>query len=353
MIQKLAKQLNCGEAALIVSLENRTYFTGFESSNGYLFVSQKGSVFITDSRYIESAKNQVKSCDDVILQTQLKTQLVEVAKKLGANKILLEAQKTTIANYDSYKKIFSDFEVSATGELDDFINELRAIKSQEEKENIIKAQRIAEKSFDLILGYIRPGKTEREIACRLDYFMLKNGADAISFKTIVVSGKNSSKPHGEPSEKRFEIGDFITMDFGACIKGYHSDMTRTVALGDVSSRQAKVYDTVLSAQLSAIDTVCAGVVASECDLVARQIIEHAGYGENFGHGTGHGVGIEIHEKPTVSKNSTEILQAGNIITIEPGIYIENSFGVRIEDMLFVKHGGSENLTNAPKALMVL
>ncbi len=353
MIQKLVEQLNCGEAALIVSLENRTYFTGFTSSNGYLLISPKGSVFITDSRYIEQAKNQVTNCDDVILQKDLRTQLVSEAKKLGAKKILLESERTTIAKYNSYKEVFKDFDVSATGELDTFIDNLRAVKSQEEKEKIIKAQRIAEKAFDFILGYIKTGKTERDIACELDHFMLKNGADSTSFKTIVVSGKNSSRPHGEPSEKRLETGDFITMDFGACIEGYRSDMTRTIALDDVSTYQAKIYDIVLKAQLSAIEKVCAGVLASDCDLAARAVIEKAEYGEFFVHSTGHGVGVEIHEHPTLSKNSSEVLRCGNVVTIEPGIYIEDSFGVRIEDMLFVTKDGSENLTNAPKALMVL
>lgn len=352
-IQKLGEQFNCDEVALIVSSENRTYFTGFTSSNGYLLVSKNGSVFITDSRYIEVAKNEVQGCDDIVLQQNIKAQLVKEAKKLGAKKILIEAQRTTIANYNSYKEIFEGMDVIATSELDDFIEGIRAIKSQEEKETIIKAQRIAEKAFAFILEYITQGKTEREVARELDYYMLRNGADALSFNTIVVSGKNSSKPHGEPSEKRLERGDFITMDFGACVKGYHSDMTRTVALGSVSTRQARVYETVLKAQQCAIDKVCEGVLACDCDFAARSFIDDAGFEDFFGHGTGHGVGIEIHEKPTLNKVSKDILQFGNIVTVEPGIYIEGSFGVRIEDMLFVTKDGNENLTNAPKALMVL
>ena len=352
-IQKLCEQLNCDEAALIVSSENRTYFTGFTSSNGYLIVSPNGSVFITDSRYIEAAKLEVNGCDDIVLQKNIKTQIVKEAKKLGAKKVLIEAKRTTIASYDKYKELFEELEVIATSKLDDFVEGLRAIKSQEEKETTIKAQRIAERAFAFILDYITQGKTEREVARELDYFMIKNGAQSVAFNTIVVSGKNSSKPHGEPSEKRLERGDLITMDFGACVDGYHSDMTRTVALGSVSTRQAQVYETVLKAQQCAIDKVCEGVFASDCDFAARSFIDDAGFEDFFGHGTGHGVGIEIHEKPSLSKDSKDILQYGNIITVEPGIYIEGSFGVRIEDMLFVTKDGSENLTNAPKALMVL
>ena len=183
--------------------------------------------------------------------------------------------------------------------------------------------------------------------------MLKNGAECVSFETIAVSGKNSSMPHGVPCDKKIEKGDFITMDFGAVVEGYHSDMTRTVAVGEVSSKQAEVYKTVLDAQLKSLETLKAGVSCFDADAAARNIIENAGYGEYFGHGTGHGVGIEIHEAPRLSPKSDAILKAGDIVTVEPGIYLPDEFGVRIEDMAFITENGFENLTRTPKNLIIL
>ena len=352
-IEMLNQKLQDDEAALILSSENRTYFTGFTSSNGFLMVSSKNSIFITDSRYIEAAKKEITSVGEVIVQQNVKSQLVNWAKSNGIKKILFFFFLITISEYNNYKQHFKDFELCATAKLDNFIDELRYVKSQEEKEKIIKAQRIAEKALDHIMTFIKEGKTEKEVALELDFFMLKNGADALSFETIAVSGKNSSRPHGVPGDKKIEKGDFITMDFGAVVDSYHSDMTRTVALGDVGTRQAHVYETVLEAQNKGISVVKPGIKASECDYAARNIINKAGFGEYFGHGTGHGVGIEIHENPLISPSSNEFLKEGNVITVEPGIYIEGDMGVRIEDMLYVTEDGSENLTKAPKHLIVL
>ncbi len=183
--------------------------------------------------------------------------------------------------------------------------------------------------------------------------MLKNGAEALSFDTIVVSGVNSSMPHGVPSEKIIEDGDFITMDFGAVVDGYHSDMTRTVAVGFVTDEQQKVYDTVLKAQMASLDVIKSGISCIDADRAARDVIVNAGYGDYFGHGTGHGVGVEIHEIPNLSPKSTMTLEIGNIVTVEPGIYLPGKFGVRIEDMVFVTENGCKNLTNAQKSLIVL
>ena len=215
-------------------------------------------------------------------------------------------------------------------------------------------QRIAEEAFLHMLDFIKPGLTEREIGLELDYFMLKNGAEALSFETIAVSGPNTSLPHGVPGDRRVEEGDFITMDFGAVYDGYHSDMTRTVALGYATDEMIRVYDTVYTAAQKAIDAVKAGVKAADVDLQARNHIEKAGYGKYFNHGTGHGVGIEIHEAPTVSFRAGDtLLEEGNIITIEPGIYMPGKFGVRIEDMLEVTADGYVNLTAAEKKLIII
>ena len=226
-------------------------------------------------------------------------------------------------------------------------------EGNDELETIIAAQRIAEKAFDHILGFITPDKLETEVALELEYFMLKNGADALSFDTIAVSGKNSSLPHGVPSDKKIERGDFITMDYGAVVDFYHSDMTRTVAYGEVSSKQAEVYETVLKAQIAGVEALKPGTSCRDVDAVSRNIIKAAGYGEYFGHGLGHGVGVEIHEKPTLNPNSSDTLTAGYIVTVEPGIYIPDNFGVRIEDMAYITEDGYINLTSCEKKLIVL
>ncbi|MDR0314993.1 MAG: aminopeptidase P family protein [Oscillospiraceae bacterium] len=352
-ISELKSILPKGTAALIISEHNRDYFTSFKSSSGYLLVTGPHSVFITDSRYIEEAKNKVRGCDEILLQKDFKEQLMYILKSLQVKKVQMEASHITVKKFEKFKEMLKGIEVTASGEIDEHIESLRSVKSQGEKEKIKKAQGIAQQAFMHILEYIKPGKTERQIALELDYFMLGNGASALSFDTIVVSGKNSSKPHGVPSEKKIETGDFITMDFGACFLSYHSDMTRTVAVGSVSEKQALVYDIVQKAQLNAISKVREGALCKDCDFAAREVISDAGYADNFGHSTGHGVGIELHENPNLTPSSDEVLKAGNVVTVEPGIYIENEFGVRIEDMVFVTPTGCENLTNSPKNLMVL
>ena len=233
------------------------------------------------------------------------------------------------------------------------ISDLRMVKSEEEKEKIIKAQRIAEKAFEHILSFIKPGVSEKDISLELDFFMLRNGAEALSFETIAVSGKNSSMPHGVPGEKKIEKGDFITMDFGAVVDGYHSDMTRTVAVGSVSEKQRSIYNIVLRAKNACLAGLKEGITGKEADAIARDIIAAEGYGKYFGHGTGHGVGVEIHEKPSLSPRNEKPLKRGEIVTVEPGIYLPGEFGVRIEDMAFITSDGCENLTKAPETLIIL
>lgn len=352
MIKKLQKKLkDTREGILITSEENLRYFTGFHTSNGLLFVTESKALFLTDSRYIEAAQSKIKNCRIMELK-RLSEQTDDIIKAIGeAEKFLVESEKMTVSELKLFRKALKPLRLTTIG-ADKIISSLREIKDEAELDNITKAQRIAEKAFDNILGFIRPGVTEKEIALELDYFMLRNGADALSFETIAVSGKKSSMPHGVPDEKIVEKGDFITMDFGAVVNGYHSDMTRTVCVGQPSDKQKEIYNTVLKAQLSALQKVSAGTPARDVDAAARDVIKNAGYGEFFRHSTGHGVGIEIHEYPTVSYLSKTILQKGNIITIEPGIYIPDMFGVRIEDMVYVTDEGCINLTNSPKELII-
>lgn len=354
MVDYLKSFLKNGEAALIMSEDNISYFTSFHSSNGYLVVTKNKSYFLTDSRYVEAAEDNIKTVDEVLLLRSMKDDLYNLIDKLGVKKLHIESDRITVKRYNDIKKATAlRQELVADGKLDDAINSIRIKKTREETEKIIAAQRIAEKAFDHILSFISTEKTEKEIALELDYFMLKNGADALSFETIAVSGKNSSKPHGVPSDKKIEKGDFITMDFGAVVDFYHSDMTRTVAVSEVSSKQIEVYETVLEAQLKAIEAVKAGKICREVDGVARDIIKAKGYGEYFGHGLGHGVGVEIHEAPSLNPTCETVLQAGHIITVEPGIYLPGEFGVRIEDMGAVTEIGFDNFTKSEKKLIVI
>lgn len=347
----LQNTLSQGEGYVITSPENRRYFTSFDSSDGYLLVTRDECVFLTDSRYIEAAQNIAKDCTEIAMLVSLSEQLPEYIKKLGINKLFTEAEKLTVYDFEKIKSV-SGCETLAE-KTDEAVSTLRRIKSQEEKNLIISAQKIAEKAFDHILGFISTDKTEKEIALELDFFMLRNGASAVSFETIAVSGKNSSMPHGVPSDKKIENGDFITLDFGAVYGGYHSDMTRTLAVGCISDKQAQVYETVLNAQLASLNTLKAGVSGIDADKAARDVIRNAGYGDFFGHGTGHGVGIEIHEAPRLSTKSKAILEAGDVVTVEPGIYLPGEFGVRIEDMAFITENGYENLTTTQKSLIIL
>lgn len=354
MINKLKDYLKeNNSAALIMSEENICYFTCFHSTNGYLVVTGEKAYFLTDSRYIEAAQNKITSCDEILQIKSMESELVPLLKKLGITKLETESERISVSRYNEIKKLFDFANVICDGGLDRAISEIRTVKNDNETQKIIMAQRIAEKAFDYILTFISAEKTEKEVALELEYFMLKNGADGLSFETICVSGKNSSLPHGVPTDKKIEKGDFITMDYGATTEFYHSDMTRTVAVGEVSSKQAEIYETVLKAQTAGLDAIKSGVSCKDVDAVSRKIIADKGYGDYFGHGLGHGVGVEIHELPTLNPSSKAVLKPGHIVTVEPGIYLPGEFGVRIEDMALVTEEGCINLTKCEKKLIVL
>lgn len=349
-VKKLESVLGKGEAFLITAEENMRYLTGFPHSEGRVLITENEAIFFVDSRYIEAVTKSVSSCE-VVLMTSFHEQLCGYAEKLGIKTVFTEAEGISVADFALLcQKIPCEIRAERT---DILLTSLRRKKSEYEKNRILEAQAIAEKAFDHILGFIKEGVTEREIALELDFFMLKNGAECISFDTIAVSGKNTSLPHGVPSDKKIAKGDFITMDYGAVVDGYHSDMTRTVAVGEISSKQAEIYETVLSAQKKSLETLKAGISGFDADKAARDIIENAGYGGFFGHGTGHGVGLQIHESPRLSPKSKHILEAGDVVTVEPGIYLPDEFGVRIEDMAFITENGFENLTKSPKSLVIL
>ncbi|MDP4109335.1 MAG: aminopeptidase P family protein [Bacillota bacterium] len=338
------------DAVLLLSPENRRYATKLPTSSGAVLIHAGGGIFMTDFRYIEAAKAvegfEVKMTDR---QKSVPAIINEAIDRLGIRRLAFEDQEMTVATFSKFAKELKAELVPEDG----FLKALMAVKDIPEKEKIIRAVKMADDAYLEVLPFIKAGVSERDIACELQYRMLKMGAEQMSFEPIVVSGERSSMPHGIPSDRKFRPGDFITMDFGCIADGYCSDMTRTVALGFATDEMKRIYGIVLEAQLAAIKKVRAGVAAADVDACARGIIEAEGYGDCFGHGTGHGIGLREHEAPTVSVVSGDILKAGNVISAEPGIYIDGKFGVRIEDLLFVTENGCEILTKAPKELLII
>ena len=351
-ISNLQSVLKEDQAFLITGGSNRFYLTGFNSSAGSVLVSQKQAIFFIDFRYFEKAKQIVNSCE-VILYDKGDKGIYEFCQQQNIKEIFIEASSTSISHHKYLNDLFDGIKISTDNVLDVTLNKMRAVKTQDELGFISKAQSLTEQTLDYILPRIAPGKTEREIMLDMEFFMRSLGAEGVSFDFIVVSGKNSSLPHGVPTDKKIEKGDFVTMDFGAIVNGYCSDMTRTVAIGNVSDEQRLVYDTTLKAQLAAIDAISAGKVCGDIDKIARDIIYDAGYKGCFGHSLGHSVGIDVHEAPNLSPNNQAVLEVGNVVTVEPGIYLENKFGVRIEDMVCVTESGCINLTSSPKELIIL
>ncbi len=351
-LQKAISEQRDFDGALIVSPENRRYLTGFPASDGYLLVSAERAMLIADSRYIEAAQNEAQGCETVLM-TQDRTQVRELFAEMGVTSVAVEASRMTLSEYANFAKAIDPIRLLGEASFDKILADLRSVKTDDEIARIRAAQTIAEQAFDHICGFIAPGKTEREVALELEYYMLAHGAQALSFETIVVSGAKGSMPHGVPDDKVIERGDFVTMDYGAVVGGYHSDMTRTVAVESVNSEQKTVYDTVLRAQNAVLEALRPGLPCSAADKIARDIIADAGYGAYFGHGLGHGVGMEIHEFPNLSPRANGALAVGNVVTDEPGIYLPGRFGVRIEDMVRITPHGCENLTQCPKTLIIL
>lgn len=350
-IERLAGALPQGlDGALVCSDVGRAYLTGMRSSAGTLLVLRDAAYFIIDFRYIEKARATVRGCE-VLLQEKLYDQLNRLLERHGVKRLGTESGYMTLGEYLDCKERLS-VELTMDREVSRVLAHMRMRKTPEEMDCIRAAQGITEEAFRHILGYIRPGVPERDIARELRDFADRRGSEGPSFDYIVVSGKNSSMPHGVPSEKPVEKGDFVTMDFGCIVGGYCSDMTRTVAVGQCGGEMREVYDTVLRAQEAAIAAVRPGAVCKAVDAAARDLINR-GYEGRFGHGTGHSVGLEIHESPAFNTRDETVCAEGMVMTVEPGIYLEGRFGVRIEDMVLVTGDGCENLTAAPKELIVL
>lgn len=354
-IEKLRNILKSDkEAALITNEINVGYFSGFHHSEGVMLITQTRATLFVDFRYIEAAQKYAE-CDVKCITSGFSDSVAELCKSENINRIYLEASDITLSRFNNYKKCFDEnsIELDVSTDLDKKISDIRIIKTDDEFQKILKAQQIAEEAYLEVLNYIKPNVSERRIALELEYLMKKTGAERVSFDLITITGKKTSLPHGVPSDDLISVGDFFTMDFGAVYDGYHSDTTRTVAVGSATDEMKNVYSIVLKAQLAALDTIKSGIKSSDVDMAARNIIEKSGYGKYFGHATGHGVGLEIHESPSVSPKSETVLKNGMVITDEPGIYLPGKFGVRIEDMLFVTDDGCKNFVTLPKELIIV
>ena len=337
------------DGLLVTNTPNQRWLTGFLFHDGYVLLTKKECYLLTDSRYIEAAEKEARDITVIQMSGPRKQMFLDLCEKNGVKTLAFEDKWLSVAGYEGLKKTFEGIELVAAGKL---LEDLREYKDEEEIENIIAAQRIAEQAFDHILGFITPDRTEQEVALELEFFMRSKGAEGLSFDTIAVSGSASALPHGVPRPVKLEKG-FFTMDYGCLYKGYCSDMTRTVVIGKADEDMKLLYNTVLSAQLAAEEAIVEGVTGAALDKIARDIIDASKFKGCFGHSLGHGVGMYVHEAPGVSGGNDTPMKKGHVITIEPGIYVKGKYGCRIEDMAAFRENGPQILTNCPKHLIEL
>ncbi|MBI0576307.1 aminopeptidase P family protein [Neobacillus cucumis] len=337
------------DGILITSSYNRRYVSNFTGTAGVVLISSEKALFITDFRYIEQASKQCQGFEIIKFSTTIPEEVAKQVKQLGINKLGFEADYLTFSEFKSYEKEIEGELLPVSG----VIEKLRLIKTDAEIKILKEAADIADAAFKHILDFIRPGKTELEVANELEFFMRRAGATSSSFDTIVASGQRSALPHGVASDKVIETGDFVTLDYGAYYKGYVSDITRTVAVGQPDEKLKNIYEIVLDAQLRGMEGIKPGMTGKEADAITRDYITEKGFGEYFGHSTGHGIGLEVHEGPALSFRSDLVLEPGMVVTCEPGIYIPGLGGVRIEDDTLVTKTGNEALTHSTKDLIIL
>ena len=338
------------DGLLLTSRYSRHYGAEFDIAEGVAIVTKAGCRYFTDSRYIESAQAGLKGFEvmDIAGAGYFK-RLNDAITDFGVTTLGFEEAYLTVAEFQGYEKNLNAKLVPYNAKIAGF----RAVKEEWELENMRKAQQIADKAFAEVLPRVKKGMSELELQAELIYCLYKNGAHGLSFDPIVVSGPNSSMPHGVAGERKIQDGDFITMDFGVLYNGYCSDMTRTVAVGYATEEMKTVYNTVLAAQLAGLAITKAGVPGKDIDAAARQVIVDAGYGPYFGHGYGHSVGLEIHESPSPNVRNENPMPLHCVASAEPGIYLPGKFGVRIEDCVIFTEDGYENLASSPKNLIVL
>jgi Xaa-Pro aminopeptidase len=338
-------------ALLISDIGNVQWSSGFTGSSGFVLATPEQALFVTDSRYTIQADEEVKDMPSVSFQSPVLAGdfLAEQVRKMEIGRLGFEATSVTYAQYEDWREKFAGVELVG---LKDFLAPLRMVKSPEEIEKIRAACKLADACFDHILRMIQPGVREYDIALDIEFFFRRQGAE-LAFDPIVVSGERSARPHGKPSEKKLENGDFVTMDFGARVNGYNSDITRTVLVGPATDRHRQVYDQVLKAQLASLEAMRPGVAAKDVDARAREVLDEADMAQYFGHGLGHGLGSVTHDVGRMNPTSQDVLEVGQVWTVEPGVYIEGFGGVRIEDDVVITEDGIEILTSSTKELLSL
>lgn len=351
-IAELVKKNDC-DAVILLNESNMHYACGFSPSEGIVIITNQAKGYhIVDSRYTQIAQeSSVKTGLQIIeISSSFSDEVKAVCEKHKIKRLLFENNTIFLSDYLLYKSVLSDIELV---NLDNQLMLLRNVKEQYEINLIKDANNIAEKSFLELLNSVKPGKSEKEIAAYFDYLMAKNGSDGVSFDTIVLTGEHTSMPHGVPSEKKIQSGDFVLFDFGATVCGYHSDMTRTIAVGDVSDEMKESYELVLKAQNAGIKALKSGENCSDVYYSAYNVLDEKNMAQYFRHSLGHGVGLEIHEGYNASSRSPDTFQTGNVTSIEPGIYIPGKYGIRIEDLLYLSPRGRENLSKITKNLIKL
>lgn len=336
-------------AALISNVGNAQWLTGFSGSSAFVLVTPTDGVLITDSRYRDQAPEQVKELEVRIYQTpQTAAEIIsEEAKSRGIASLAFEAEHVSFATHGNWQ---TSIEAELKPE-PDLIDSLRMAKSVHEVNTIREACRLADKTFEHIQRLFQVGVTEYDIALEIEFFIRRNGAK-LAFDVIAVSGERSARPHGEPSEKKLEQGDFVTVDFGANVDGWNSDLTRTVVIGNADSKHERIYNAVLESQLEALAMMKPGVPCKDVDAKAREVLAGYDLAQYFGHGLGHGLGRSVHDFGSLSSASKSILEEGQVWTVEPGAYVPGVGGVRIEDDVVITADGIEVLTHSPKHLMV-
>lgn len=353
-IEKAVNLINKADAdALILFNEsNMHYFCGFSPSEGIIFILKDGTAYhIVDSRYTETAQNHAKKTGLTVCEpaVSFKEYIAEICKKANVKKIAFEDETISLKTYSAYKDA-TGCEFTGIGTA---LMEIRNVKEPEEIQYMKKANEIAEKSLAELLNHIKPGKTEKELQAYFDYIMLKNGSDGVSFDTILLTGAHTSLPHGVPSDIVIKKNDFVLIDFGATYNGYHSDMTRTFAVSGADDEMKEMYNLVLEAQLAGIKALKPNTACADVYKAAYDVLEKKNMGKYFRHSLGHGVGLEIHEGYNASPRSKDVFMPGNITSVEPGIYIPDKFGIRIEDVCLVTESGNEDISTFPKELTII
>lgn len=337
------------DGLLIMSPKNRRYVSGFAGSSGALLITNEDAILVTDFRYTEQADEQASDFDIIEHKIPMPKEVAKQVERLGLKKVGFEKDHVTYSLFETFRNEL-DAELIPTSGL---VEKLRLIKTDDELSILKDAVKIADDAFEHILGYIKPGVKEIDVSNELEFFMRKQGATSSSFDIIVASGYRAALPHGVASEKEIQSGELVTLDFGALYKGYCSDITRTVAVGEISDELKEIYNTVLEAQLKGMEGLKAGITGKEADALTRDYIKEKGYGDYFGHSTGHGIGLDVHEGPGLSFRSDRVLEEGMVVTVEPGIYVPNVGGCRIEDDAVITKDGNERLSRSSKDLITL